>query len=326
MFFSVYSSPEAGLNSSQQQSSNVMNKFANRKSGRSRQFIKQSMIKIFLTSTLRELFLMFSCVNFFFIFHFRHTPDSKGNMLNGQMGQRVRERIPTPENDNRVNGHHHNHNNNPFSNIQSIASGVALTAQNLATNPSIFPSSNNVPILGTLLLSPIKESDSVNNTLSSGSLAPSKSILPLNYKSTNTHFGSLVIPTSSTQDLNANTNNSFVVIQSSSHENEIIPVSITTVPLTISTSNQSTSSGAIITELPLDQPDSFGFRSPAVTPSLGNLFNDSPASKQKIQRQQSVESNRSEPPAEDASNVSESSTSTTSKRPGAGNKHSEVYV
>lgn len=248
-------------------------------------------------------------------------------MLNGQMGQRVRERIPTPENDNRVNGHHNN-NNNPFSNIQSIASGVALTAQNLATNPSIFPSSNNVPILGTLLLSPIKESDSVNNTLSSGSLAPSKSILPLNYKSTNTQFGSLVIPTSSTQDVNANTTNSFVVLQSSTHENDIIPVSITTVPLTITTSNQTTSSGAIITELPLDQPDfsSMGLRSMAVSPSIGDVNNDSSARKQNIQRQQSVESNRSVAADDDASNESASSNSTTSKRPGTGNKHSEVYV
>lgn len=73
VFFSVYSSPEAGLNSSHlgshlgshQQSVSVMNKFANRKSGRSRQFIKQSMTKnfYFLTSTLRELLLLFSCVN-----------------------------------------------------------------------------------------------------------------------------------------------------------------------------------------------------------------------------------------------------------------------
>lgn len=243
-------------------------------------------------------------------------------MLNGQMGQRVRERIPTPENDNRVNGHH-NSNNNPFSNIQSIAGGVALTAQNLATNPSIFPSSNNVPILGTLLLSPIKESDSVNNTLSSGSLAPSKSILPLNYNSTNTHFGSLVIPTTSSQEHEANTTNSFVVLQSSSRENELIPVSITTVPLTITTSNQSTTSGAIITELPLDQSDSsMAFRG---TPSLGNLFNDS-TKKHNFQRQQSVESNQSATVGDTTSSVSASSTSTTSKRSAAGNKHSEVYV
>jgi hypothetical protein len=161
----------------------------------------------------------------------KQSTDSK-NMLNGQMGQRVRERIPTPENDNRLSVS--NNNNNPFSNIQSIATGVALTAQNLATNPSIFPTSNNVPILGTLLLSPIKESDSVNNTLSSGSLAQTKSI----FNSTNTQFGSLVIPSSSShQDMESGTTNSFVVLPTSSSENEIIPVSITTVPLAISTTN-----------------------------------------------------------------------------------------
>ena len=240
-------------------------------------------------------------------------------MLNGQINQRVRERIPTPENDNRLNGHHNN-NNNPFANIQSIASGVALTAQNLATNPSIFPSTNNVPILGTLLLSPIKESDSVNNTLSSGSLAPSKSILPLNIKSTSTQFG--LIPSSSHQDIE--TTNSFMVLASNRIENEIIPVSITTVPMTMS-SNQSTSSGAILTELPLDPSDlSIMLRSPPVTPSLGNLFGDSPAMspalKHKIESQQSGDSNPGD-------NLSVSSSSTLSKRPaGAGKKHNEVYV
>lgn len=96
--------------------------------------------------------------------------------------QRVhnRERIPTPDNsENRLNNNQIT-NNHPFSAIQTIASGVAQ----LATSPSIFPSSNNVPILGTLLLSPIKESDSVNNTLTSGSMQTKTSILPLNYKST----------------------------------------------------------------------------------------------------------------------------------------------
>jgi hypothetical protein len=237
-------------------------------------------------------------------------------MLNGQ---RVRERIPTPENDNRLTVP----SNNPFSNIQSIATGVALTAQNLATNPSIFPSSNNVPILGTLLLSPIKESDSVNNTLSSGSLAPSKSLLPLSLKSTSTQFGSLVISPQVSQDPDSNTTSSFVVLPSSTSENEMIPVSITTLPLTITSTNQT---GAIITELPLDQTDSYSGM-PLATPSLSNLFNDSPsmspALRHKIHRQQSVESNRSAV----ADNLSVSSTSTLSKRPtGPGNKHSEVYV
>lgn len=241
------------------------------------------------------------------------------------MAPRVRERIPTPENDNRLTVP----NNNPFSNIQSIATGVALSAQNLATNPSIFPSSNNVPILGTLLLSPIKESDSVNNTLSSGSLAPSKSILPLNLNSTNTHFGSLVMTTNTNHDPESTTTNSYVVLPSSTNKNEIIPVSITTVPLTITATNHLASSNAIITELPLDQPDSSSnLKSAPATPRLGNLFDSpalSPALKDKIQRQQSVDSNQSAA-ADNVSNVSASS-STLSKRPtGAGNKHSEVYV
>lgn len=235
-------------------------------------------------------------------------------MLNGV--QRVRERIPTPENDNRLTVNHNNNNNNPFSNIQSIATGVALSAQTLATNPSIFPQSNNVPILGTLLLSPIKESDSVNNTLSSGSLAPRKSVLPLNLKSTNnTQFGSLMISTSS-QD--SSTTSSFVVLPSGKNEGEIIPVSITTVPMTFTTSNQPTSSGAIITELQFDQPDS-SFRSP---PSLGNLFSDSsvPAMRPNVQRQHSAESQQSAAPD------NASTTSTLSKRPEAAGKHNEVYV
>jgi len=264
------------------------------------------------------------------------------------MGQRVRERIPTPENDNRLNNHHHNSNSttastvtNPFSGIASIASGVALTAQHLATTPSIFPTSNNVPILGTLLLSPIKESDSVNNTLTSGSMT-AKSLLPLNLKSTNTQFsGSLVIPTTSHQDIDGNTTNSFVVLpaSSASNETEIIPVSITTMPLTISThshSNMSSSmSGAVITELPVDQAPDTPFRgrndSAPATPRLGNFFSDhsaspilSPALRHKIQRQQSVESNRSA--SANLDSVSNSSNSTLSKRPGNGKKHSEVYV
>lgn len=42
-FLSVYSSPEAGLTASNQPSSNnILNKFAGRKSGRQRPFMKQS--------------------------------------------------------------------------------------------------------------------------------------------------------------------------------------------------------------------------------------------------------------------------------------------
>lgn len=260
------------------------------------------------------------------------------------MNQRVRERVPTPENDNRLNG------NNPF-NIPSIASGVALTAQQLATNPSIFPTStsnNSMPILGTLLLSPIKESDSVNNTLSSGSMvvAPNNSILPLNIKSTNTQFGSLVVSSANHHDIDTNTTNSFVVLPATKQSDaEIIPVSITTVPFTTSADHltTATTTGAIITELPIDQCESVsssgGKRSSApATPRLGQFFSEFTSSpKSKIQRQQSVESSNSFNPNTD--DLSTSSNSTISKRHQAnssnnnnnnngtgGKKHGEVYV
>lgn len=229
------------------------------------------------------------------------------------MNQRVRERVPTPENDNRMNGH------NQMSSIPSIASGVAMTTHNLATTPSIFPTTtnNSMPILGTLLLSPIKESDSVNNTLSSGSItvAPTNSILPLNIKTTNPQtFGSLVVSTTKA-------------------DGEIIPVSITTVPLTATSDLHNT--GAIITELPVDQNDSItssgGKRSAPATPRLGNFFSDFsvspiPPAKNKIQRQHSVDSNNSVNPNMD--DLSTSSNSTISKRQPqvGGKKHSEVYV
>jgi hypothetical protein len=249
-------------------------------------------------------------------------------VLNGQI-QRVRERIPTPESDNRLNGVGGNsmsQQTNPFSNIQSIATGVALTAQNLASNPSIFSSSNNMPILGTLLLSPINEADSVNNTLTSSSLAQSTSLIPFNVKSTNTQFGSLVIPTNSSHDQDSTNSSSFVVIPTTMTENEIIPVSITSMPLSITTTNHSTTSGAIITELPLEQSDSSSrLQSTPTTPRLGHLF-DSPAlSEHRVHRQQSLDSNRSA--ADNSSGVSSNSnnaTTTTTKR--NGKKHSEVYV
>lgn len=244
------------------------------------------------------------------------------------MNQRVRERVPTPETDNRLN------NSNPFNGIPSIASGVALTAQQLATNPSIFPTTtnnNSMPILGTLLLSPIKESDSVNNTLSSGSIAvaQSNSILPLNIKSTNTQFGSLVV---SNANHDTKTTNSFVVLPATTQSDaEIIPVSITTVPLTTSTltDHHQQMTGAIITELPVDQAESLtssgGKRSSPATPRLGHFFGEfSSSPKAKVQRQQSVDSNHSYNP--NADSVSTSSNSTTSKRQQAGKKHGEVYV
>ncbi|KAG5677592.1 hypothetical protein PVAND_007340 [Polypedilum vanderplanki] len=289
---SVYSSPEAGLGpQSATQPSSIFNKF-NRKSGKQRQLFKQN---------------------------------SKGSVLNGQMGQRIRERVPTPENENRLNIN--STTNNPFTTIPTIASQVTLTAtsQQLTTAPSIFQSTNNsVPILGTLLLSPIKESDSVNNTLSSGSLTTvtqSQSILPINITSANAQFGSLVLSGSSNQDIE--TTNSFVVLPTNTQqkENDMIPVH--TLPLAISTT---TTTSPIITELPVDQSDA------SSTPRLENLFSDTMSNspiittKNRIQRQQSVDSNKSY--ATNVDNASNSTNSTLSRRPQAnanGKKNNEVY-
>ncbi|CAO1321326.1 unnamed protein product [Diamesa serratosioi] len=298
---SVYSSPEAGLGLHPQMNNPILNKFAGRKSGRQRPFMKQN---------------------------------SKGNNLNGH-SQRVhnRERIPTPDNsDNRLNNNQIS-NNHPFNAIQTIASGVAQ----LATSPSIFPSSNNVPILGTLLLSPIKESDSVNNTLTSGSMQTKTSILPLNYKSTHvnagTTFSSLVIPTSSHQD-----EKSFVVLNSSSaNDNDNNPISMTSVPYT---RVDHTISGAFITELPIDQPDSVrggsDGRSTVSHISSNNLgeYDSRNAIQNNLERQQSLDSTINgnlDTLSNDSSskdNLSASSNSTLTKRQGAAAaaKHSEVYV
>ncbi|XP_070497388.1 bestrophin-2 isoform X2 [Chironomus tepperi] len=284
----VYSSPEAGL--TPHHLHHPTGKIS-RKSGRNRQLFKQN---------------------------------SKGNILNGQMVPRVRERVPTPENDSHRMNINSTSNNNPFT-LPSISSSVALATSQLATNPTIFPSNNNsVPILGTLLLSPIKESDSVNNTLSSGSLATmtsNKSILPLNITSTNAQFGSqFVIPANSNQDLE-----NFVMIPTTTtitqNENELIPVH--TVPLAITTTASQTS--AVITEFPVDHTDSV--RSRGTTPRLENLFGDvtaSPALKNKIERQQSLDS---ENVTTNVDNNSNSSNSTLSRRPAKVNgKNGEVYV
>lgn len=111
--------------------------------------------------------------------------------MNGGIGSSVprsRPRIPTPDvskdGQDRID---RLSISNHVSGVPSVASGVALTAQHLATTPSIYPSSNNLPVVGTLLLSPIKESDaSNNNTLQSGhpsTTALANSILPFNIKS-----------------------------------------------------------------------------------------------------------------------------------------------
>lgn len=81
----------------------------------------------------------------------------------------------------------------------SISSGVAMMTHQLANTPSMYQSSigNEVPVVGTLLLSPIKEMDSssVNNTLQIGhptTAALAKAVLPHNLQAS---FGAVSLGT-----------------------------------------------------------------------------------------------------------------------------------
>uniref|UniRef100_A0A182PSZ0 Bestrophin homolog n=1 Tax=Anopheles epiroticus TaxID=199890 RepID=A0A182PSZ0_9DIPT len=170
---SVYSSPEAGLGQpivtgAPAPKVSLYDRFVNRKSGRhARQIIKQNS-KLSLN----------------------------GSVISN-VPQKARPRIPTPDvtKESRVA---------PLGTMTTstanIASGVALMATQLANNPSIYPAStatlnnNEVPVVGTLLLAPIKELDSssTTNTLHSGQSATAslaKSILPSTLKSSVSPFG-----------------------------------------------------------------------------------------------------------------------------------------
>uniref|UniRef100_A0A182R0G2 Bestrophin homolog n=1 Tax=Anopheles farauti TaxID=69004 RepID=A0A182R0G2_9DIPT len=170
---SVYSSPEAGLGQpivtgAPAPKVSLYDRFVSRKSGRhARQIIKQNS-KLSLN----------------------------GSVISN-VPQKARPRIPTPDvtKESRVP---------PLGTMTTstanIASGVALMATQLANNPSIYPAStatlnnNEVPVVGTLLLAPIKELDSssTTNTLHSGQSATAalaKSILPSTLKSSVSPFG-----------------------------------------------------------------------------------------------------------------------------------------
>ncbi|KFB42683.1 AGAP004881-PA-like protein [Anopheles sinensis] len=170
---SVYSSPEAGLGQpivtgAPPPKVSLYDRFVNRKSGRhARQIIKQNS-KLSLN----------------------------GSVISN-VPQKARPRIPTPDvtKESRIP---------PLGTMTTstanIASGVALMATQLANNPSIYPTStatinnNEVPVVGTLLLAPIKELDSssTTNTLHSGhsaTAALAKSILPSTLKGSVSPFG-----------------------------------------------------------------------------------------------------------------------------------------
>ncbi|XP_053672855.1 bestrophin-2 [Anopheles nili] len=170
---SVYSSPEAGLGQpivtgAPAPKVSLYDRFVNRKSGRhARQIIKQNS-KLSLNGSVIST-----------------------------VPQKARPRIPTPDvtKESRIA---------PLGTVTTstanIASGVALMATQLANNPSIYPAStatinnNEVPVVGTLLLAPIKELDSssTTNTLHSGQSATAalaKSIIPSTLKNSVPPFG-----------------------------------------------------------------------------------------------------------------------------------------
>ena len=113
--------------------------------------------------------------------------------LNGSVLQTVpknRPRIPTPdvtkesvEKENRFNlSLPLNQNIQPGG---SVASGVALLAAQMANTPAMYHqhNSSDVPVMGTLLLSPIKEMDSNSNhntltTYNPATAALAQSVLP----------------------------------------------------------------------------------------------------------------------------------------------------
>uniref|UniRef100_A0A336LX87 Bestrophin homolog n=1 Tax=Culicoides sonorensis TaxID=179676 RepID=A0A336LX87_CULSO len=182
---SVYSSPEAGLppGSAQQiqasQKMSLYDKFVGRKSLRAqRQLMKQT---------------------------------SKQS-INGSISKlKARPRIPTPDvtkdvlNERERNSFSNNDSSNS-QNSSSVTGSVGIISQQLATNPSVYPSMrpSDVPVVGTLLLSPIKEmeSASVNSTLQANhptTAALAKSILPAALKSAgigtgNTALTSISLP------------------------------------------------------------------------------------------------------------------------------------
>ncbi|XP_055696715.1 bestrophin-3 isoform X4 [Phlebotomus papatasi] len=173
---SVYSSPEAALGQQiqgtapAQQKMSFYEKLVGRKSGRSgRQLIKQS-------SKL-----------------------SLNGVVASNAPPRNRPRIPTPDvtkevmdRENRLSIAMTPTSSN---NQTSVASGVALMAQQLATTPSMYaPAMNSdVSVVGTLLLSPIKEleSGSVNsslNTSNPATTALAKSILSSNLQQSGWYY------------------------------------------------------------------------------------------------------------------------------------------
>uniref|UniRef100_U5ETV9 Putative conserved plasma membrane protein n=1 Tax=Corethrella appendiculata TaxID=1370023 RepID=U5ETV9_9DIPT len=170
---SVYSSPEAGLTqpitAPQPQKMSLYDRLVGRMSGRKRQIVKQNS-KLSLNGAVIS-----------------------------SVPSKNRPRIPTPD----VAKDNPGFTISTISGVSTrdpggsnVASGVALLTHQLAQNPSIYPSNahSDLSVVGTLLLSPIKEldSNSNHNTLQAGhsaTAALAKSILPSNIKNSVSAYG-----------------------------------------------------------------------------------------------------------------------------------------
>lgn len=315
---SVYSSPEAGITQpigagAPMQKMTFYEKFVNRKSGRHpRQIVKQNS-KLSLN----------------------------GSVISS-VPPKARPRIPTPDvaKDSKMH---------PLANIttqlektSNIASGVALMTTQLANNPSIYPATtlnnSDLPVVGTLLLAPIKEldSNSVTNTLHAGQSATAalaKSILPSSIKSAVSTFSKdganlelslsnnstlgksgslgantvLVLPATSTNsgsvdstDSSGTTTAATLIPASAVSSADAIPLSITSIPITFTVTPVTTTTAN-------------------ATAATGTIITDLPfddgAEVSTLMLNNEKKASASEP--------SSSAASTLSKRKP---KHSEVYV
>lgn len=119
--------------------------------------------------------------------------DSKQNINGSVIRSKIRPRIPTPDVTKDILNNERERlsisaQGAPHSNLAPTNIGI-MSQQHLTTTTSLYPiNSSDVPVVGTLLLSPIKEmeSTSVNNTLTANhptTNALAKSVMPASLKS-----------------------------------------------------------------------------------------------------------------------------------------------
>lgn len=172
--------------------------------------------------------------------------DSKQS-INGSINKskpRHRERIPTPDVTKDVlnNERERERNTNPSHHPEpipkhqntSIAGHVGIVSQQLATTPSIYPPMrpSDVPVVGTLLLSPIKEmeSASVNSTLTANhptTAALAKSVLPATLKTAGIGTGSNALTSITLPISKKGEKNPFIVMPAGSNDTPVFVIPTT---------------------------------------------------------------------------------------------------